>query len=262
MFIKQSRKVHGKTYDYSVSKYLGAELPIKIQCQTHGVFIVKAGAHLNGKGACPKCARDSAEAAKSRRQKDLKRKTLYEKELRALRLESAREQRRKSRETSFKRKAAEIHNCNYDYSKVDYVNNTTRVEILCSKHGAFYQTPMTHLAGSGCPACVSGYSKKAIAWIEKEARSRRLKNVRHALNGGEFVIPGTRFRVDGYHERSKTIFEFHGDCFHGNPKIYTPRSKPNPYSTKTAKRLYLETQNRESHIRSLGYNLITRWESD
>lgn len=41
----------------------------------------------------------------------------------------------------------------YDYSLVDYKNNKTKVIIICPIHGAFMQTPDSHLRGHGCPKC-------------------------------------------------------------------------------------------------------------
>lgn len=46
-----------------------------------------------------------------------------------------------------------IHNNKYDYSKVEYVNNKTKVCIICTEHGEFWQTPKNHLLGQGCPIC-------------------------------------------------------------------------------------------------------------
>lgn len=46
-----------------------------------------------------------------------------------------------------------IHGNKYDYSKVEYVNNYTKVCIICPEHGKFCQTPSDHLKGRGCPAC-------------------------------------------------------------------------------------------------------------
>jgi hypothetical protein len=37
-----------------------------------------------------------------------------------------------------------IHGDKYDYSLVNYTNNTTKVEIKCFKHGIFEQTPKKH----------------------------------------------------------------------------------------------------------------------
>ena len=36
----------------------------------------------------------------------------------------------------------------------------------------------------------------------------------------EYNLPGTKFHVDGYDHETKTVYEFQGDFWHGNPKIY------------------------------------------
>lgn len=52
-------------------------------------------------------------------------------------------------------KAREKHGDKYDYSKVSYVNSSTKVTIICPKHGEFEQTPENHLSGQGCPKCAN-----------------------------------------------------------------------------------------------------------
>jgi len=47
-----------------------------------------------------------------------------------------------------------IHGDKYDYSKVTYVNNCSKVEIICPKHGSFWQTPQSHVKNkSECKLC-------------------------------------------------------------------------------------------------------------
>lgn len=42
----------------------------------------------------------------------------------------------------------------YDYSKVNYINSRTTVEIICNKHGNFFTKPITHLMSTiGCNEC-------------------------------------------------------------------------------------------------------------
>ena len=53
----------------------------------------------------------------------------------------------------FIEKAKQIHGNKYDYSKVEYVNNHTKVCIICPEHGEFWQTPNSHLNGNGCSSC-------------------------------------------------------------------------------------------------------------
>ena len=53
----------------------------------------------------------------------------------------------------FIKKAREVHGERYDYSKVNYVNNKTKVCIVCPEHGEFWQIPNLHLRGNGCSLC-------------------------------------------------------------------------------------------------------------
>ena len=55
----------------------------------------------------------------------------------------------------FIKKAKKVHCDKYDYSKVEYINNKTKVCIICPAHGGFWQTPNSHLKGHGCPKCAS-----------------------------------------------------------------------------------------------------------
>lgn len=51
-------------------------------------------------------------------------------------------------------KAREVHGCYFDYSFVEYVNQSTRVLVLCPHHGPFWALPKTHIKdGAGCPVC-------------------------------------------------------------------------------------------------------------
>jgi len=53
----------------------------------------------------------------------------------------------------FIKKSKIIHGNKYDYSLVDYINNKTKVKIICSLHGIFEQRPDKHLCGRGCVVC-------------------------------------------------------------------------------------------------------------
>ena len=47
------------------------------------------------------------------------------------------------------------HGGKYDYSLVNYVNQNTNVDIICSVHGVFKQRPQHHGNGSGCTKCAN-----------------------------------------------------------------------------------------------------------
>ncbi len=53
-------------------------------------------------------------------------------------------------------KFQKVHGDTFDYSKVDYVDRSTKVIIICRLHGEFLQQPRLHLRGStGCRTCIS-----------------------------------------------------------------------------------------------------------
>lgn len=61
--------------------------------------------------------------------------------------------KRRSNSKEFIEKAIKKHGNKYDYSLVEYVNNSTKVKIICKEHGVFEQAPANHLVGSGCNKC-------------------------------------------------------------------------------------------------------------
>lgn len=73
---------------------------------------------------------------------------------------------KKLTQEEFIKRAVEVHNDKYDYSKVNYINNTTKICIICPKHGAFFQTPNMHLyQKQGCKKCRSDKMKKKICGV-------------------------------------------------------------------------------------------------
>jgi len=114
---------------------------------------------------------------------------------------------------------------------------------------------------SGCPTCaIAGFSKAQIKWI-KEMESNYGITIRHALSeGGEFKISEIG-KVDGYCLETNTVYEYHGDYWHGNPLKYNSESI-NEVNGITFGELYRRTMERDMNIRLLGYNLITKWTTE
>lgn len=117
-FIERAKQVHGDKYDYSFVDYVKSSQKVRIICPKHGEFQQTPNHHLRG-CACPVCSL------------------------------------RQHGET-FVERARAVHGDRYDYSKVDYVNNYTKVEIICKIHGSFWQKPQGHIiSGQGCPKCAA-----------------------------------------------------------------------------------------------------------
>jgi len=131
VFIKRAKEIHGDKYDYSKVEYNGNHEKVCIICPIHGEFWKTPAAHINQKQGCKFC-----------NGKQLTKETFIE-------------------------KARKVHGNKYDYSKVDYVNNHTKVCIICPIHGEFWQEPSKHLLGQNCPKCVNEYSPTTKEWIEK-----------------------------------------------------------------------------------------------
>lgn len=124
-FVKRARTVHGAKYGYAHTTYHSMREPVTITCRSHGDFAQPASSHLAGHG-CPECAKDITR------------------------------QKRKLPVARFVEEATRVHGGKYDYSKVQYVNNRTAVEIICPVHGSFFQAPGPHKdRGQGCRHCRS-----------------------------------------------------------------------------------------------------------
>ncbi len=218
IFLEQAFKVHNNKYIY-LEEYKGAKAKIKIQCNIHGMFLQTPDKHLKNNG-CPKCGG-----------------------------------RIKKTKEEFVAEANIIHNHKYDYIG-EYINARTNIAIYCYKHGAFYQSPDTHLNGCGCPQCSSNVSKMETEWLDSLSipKDNLHRSVRIKI-GDSYIKP------DAYIASTNTIYEFYGDYWHGNLKIY-PEDLINHKNKKSMLELNKKTLERQQLIISSGYNLVSIWESD
>lgn len=90
-------------------------------------------------------------------------------------------------------------------------------------------------------------------WLDLLNIKNRKLRIKHNNN--------KKYYPDGYVIETNTIYEYLGDFYHGNPKIYK-HDNINVRNGKTFGDLYRETFERFDIIKSLGYNIIYIWESD
>lgn len=185
-FIKKAKRVHGDRYDYSKVKYVNAVTEICIVCPEHGEFLMKPNSHLNGQG-CPCCG--------------LKK-----------RIDAS-----KSNTKEFIEKSKKIHGDKYDYSKVDYINSTTKVCIICPKHGEFWQTPSEHLSGHGCKKCNTSHLEKEVMLFLEE------NNIKYEFQK-RFTWLG-RKSVDFYLPNNKIVIECQGEQHYRPVKYFGGEKK-------------------------------------
>ena len=138
-FIERAKKIHGDKYDYSKVCYIGSNKKVCIICPEHGEFWQYAYVHLKGSG-CPRCDKS-----------------------------------KKLSKEEFIEKSNKIHHNKYDYSKVEYVNNKTKVCIICPEHGEFWQSPRHHLVGLGCSLCTESSLEREIRILLEEENISYIK---------------------------------------------------------------------------------------
>lgn len=177
-FIARATEVHdGKGYDYSQARYARNSDNVTIGCPWHGSFVQKPSHHLAGSG-CPACGR---EATKGKLLKDVE---------------------------TFIHEARAIHGDKYDYSRVVLTGAFQYSEIVCPRHGSFWQTPDAHInSAAGCNSCTSRHSgpHKEIERFLTEHGIEFRSNDRRRLAPVE---------LDIYVEGSELAIEFNGSYWH------------------------------------------------
>ena len=163
IFIRKALRKHGDRYDYSNVTYVKSKEEVEIICRVEGhkPFPQTPNHHLCGQG-CNMC---------------------YGKI--------------KLTKEEFIKKANKVHGVGkYNYSKVNYINNSTEVIIICPNHEIPYefpQVPYSHLSGEGCPLC--GGTKKLTLeeFIEKSNKKHGIgkynySKVKYVNNQTEVII--------------------------------------------------------------------------
>ena len=230
------REVHGERYNYDFVNYVTQEIPVKIICELHGDFFLSPNKHKNGRG-CQKCGLIAGIESMSKNKK-------------------GKQSPRRMTFDTFVERAVTTHGMKYDYTKSQetFEHSGSNIVITCPTHGDFVKRASNHLMGRGCEKCKNKlqYSSSANEWLN----SLNLPNLIR-----EYRIPENRtIAVDAYDEDSHTIFQFHGDYWHGGPR-FDP-CEMNKTRHMTFGQLRDESDIRDQHLLSLGYNLQIMWESD
>ena len=201
-FIKKALEVHKGKYDYSKVSYVNSVTKVCIICSKpdHGEFWQAPHDHLEGHG-CPKCSSNYVPTTEE-----------------------------------WIASARKVHGNKYDYSKVDYVNNATKVCIICPEHGEFEQIPNSHTIGCGCPKCNLSHLERSVMnylddvgvtydyqkrfnWLGRQSLDFYLPDYKVGIEcqGGQHFFPVERFGGDDMFKqtlerdkRKKALCEEHG----------------------------------------------------
>lgn len=298
-FIKKSVEKHGNRYNYDLVVYKNSLTYVKITCNTcKKIFEQIPNAHWAGHGCPYQCSLQNKRGPKLSKRAEkflLKVKRIHGNEYdfsvinytkdrneisvknnicghkfeilpkSFLELKQCRVcyefSEQKDRYERFVTKARQIHGDDFDYSIGSYINYNTKFKVLhkiCNK--TFYLLPQNHIHyESGCPFCSGGsISKVSQKWLDYLGIPKDIGIYREV----KIKIPNmkTHFIVDGFDPTTNTIYEFHGDYWHGNPNIYDPEDI-NKVNNKSFGKLFEETTKRSQKLRNAGYNLVSIWES-
>lgn len=226
MIEKRIMSTHGDSFSYphGFPNRIGDKMTVT--CPTHGNFEQRASAHIDGRG-CPKC---TAVAVGIHNTHDT---------------------------SDFINAAYSVHGNHYSYTNVVYNRSTSHVAIGCPIHGEFNQLPYVHLRGSGCPKCKS---KSCSMISQKWLDSIGIPDIPSCREVGG-LIPEKNYIVDGYDPDTNTVYEFHGDFWHGNPRVFD-ENEVNPIVGIPFGELYTNTRLRINEFRQHGYNIVEMWEYD
>jgi len=134
-FISKANIKHNSKYIYDLVKYSKSNEHVTIICPIHGEFEQVANEHLKGRG-CKLCGTTLTTTKITKSQ------------------------------SQFEHDANTIHQYKYSYTSAKYVNNYTKIDIICPTHGVFAQEPTMHLLGQGCSNCKTSTGENDIrTWL-------------------------------------------------------------------------------------------------
>ena len=208
-FLAKAHRKYGPKFDYSEMVYVNSTTHISISCPMHGVFLQTPKSHLRGIG-CPKCGREQ------RASQD--RKTT----------------------TQFIREAKEIHGDKYDYSRINYTNSNTKIEIICPIHGVFHQKPTHHLDGHDCLLCGRKTSN-----LKRTKHQKEILKEFHKAHGNRYDY--SKVNYNGAFRKISIICKKHGEFTqtpdHHKRGIGCPRCIPRVSKVESAFLDYLQIPN-------------------
>ena len=178
------KELYGNGYDATIDEH--DKRKVEINCYLHGKFTLWKQHVFDKKYICPVCMKNNSNDGNR---------------------------------VSFLKKAKRLHEDKYDYSKVNYINSSTKVCLTCPSHGDFYVTPNDHLNKlSGCPKCSHNISidEKSLSEFIASLGYDITCNDRNILDNKEIdiLIPSKHMAVeyDG--------LRWHSELYKDKPSIY------------------------------------------
>lgn len=165
-YVARAQEKHKDRFSYLDLTYEGSTAYFLIACPTHGEFKQPAQDHIRGVG-CPKCSSLMCDQA------------------------------------SFVFLAESIHGKKYSYENAAYNKALEKVQITCPTHGAFWQTPNSHINDSqGCPRCAgvgpSAGQLEIAAFMKEHTEVSLEKRLAPSHKRLDIFLPGHNLAIE-YH---------------------------------------------------------------
>lgn len=181
-------KFKDRPLDFSESIYNGAHTHITYRCLKHGYITLYPYQLMNSHYGCEKCSYE---------ERGLNIRITY---------------------NDFVSKSRATHGDKFDYSKANVIDYDTPVEIICKKHGSFWQSPDNHIHGCGCTFCRESKGERGIAeWLDSH---NILYKREYFITPTQVLFGRNKFRVDFYLPNDNMIIEFHGRQHYENTQFY------------------------------------------
>jgi len=164
---------HGNKFNYDNTDFKSMHKHVEIMCPLHGKFKQTPYKHLISKNGCPKCGIEAMRASK------------------------------RGTKESFIEKAIAKHGNKYLYDNVKYVDDKSKVDVTCPKHGDFSIRPSSHTSGNGCSKC----GKESTDLKNTKTTEEFIKESK-AKHGDKFDYSVTEYT--GAFNKIKIICPIHG----------------------------------------------------
>jgi len=223
-FINESKYIYGDCHNYDYVDYVNCKTKVKLFCNIHQIYFEKIPVDYFDGSSCPECMKNSFHTKMS------------------------------ITTDQFIERAIAVHGIRYDYSKVNYLGSQINILIRCKTHNTWFnQTPNNHISGKGCSECFWLISRQEKAWLD--SLNKNLERQK-SIKAGNIT-----YRLDGFDPIENIAYEFMGDYWHGNPKIYDAKDI-NSVSKKSFGELYNKTLVKISALKTVCTDVIVMWESD
>ncbi len=165
LFIEKANIKHNDFFSYDKTIFISSKRHAIITCPKHGDFLQSPNNHLSGY-KCMECSTEQRSIKKSSR-------------------------------STFNNSSKEKFGDKFDYSLVNYINNFTKIILICNLHGEIEVIPATHLnSKTGCNKCSNENSAASCRYEKEEIISLFNEIHRYKYNYSNVVYKNNKTNIE------------------------------------------------------------------